>query len=317
MDSFLGAYKLLKDGKKLLLVGHQADGTAASAQKALAKWLQKRFPDSCHLIQCRVARSFGRSPEFRLPAKREETHRPRSLLFIALAVTIANATGAKTVVLPENGLIAINAPLQKSRLGTLSTRTAHPRYLSELADFLHAAGVFRGDIKNPFLFLSKTDMLQRVKALSKPLLRSVSCARPSRYKNKGVRHCGYCVPCIYRRVAMAEAELDSKDDYAFSVFDDLLELETHKQLDFRALVRWAERVVSASAVERELMVLSHGSFPVSAGERFGPKPTSSYSVWADMLLRWSEDFLAKVDTLSAPTVKRALGRMTKKRLKVK
>jgi hypothetical protein len=245
-----------------------------------------------------------------LPEKEEDTHRPRSLLFLALAVAVANAAGIEQVYLPENGLIAINAPLQKSRIGTLSTRTAHPRYLTELADFLQAMGVYRGRIENPFLFRSKTDVLRGArKSLASPLLRSVSCARPTRYKHLKVRHCGYCVPCIYRRVAMVEAGLDSDGDYAYSVFNDLTKLKAGKQLDFRALVRFAERVVAATPVERELLILSHGTFSPDVGERFGPRAVASYSEWAGMLERWSTDFLAKVDSLASPTVKRSLGRL--------
>lgn len=313
-DSFLGAYQLLKGGKRVLLVGHQADGMAASAQKALASWLDKKFPGASHLVQFRVARSQAEGARFQLPEKKEETHRPRSLLFLALAVVVANAADIEQIYLPENGLIAINAPLQKSRLGTLSTRTAHPRYLTELADFLLAMGVFRGRIENPFLFQSKTDMLRGArKSLAFPLLRSVSCARPSRYKDRKVRHCGYCVPCIYRRVAMAEAGLDTEGDYAFSVFTDLTKLEAGKQLDFRALVRFAEHVVAATPVERELLTLSHGTFSPDVGERFGPHAVDSYSEWAGMLDRWSTDFLARVDSLASQKVKRSLDRLRRAR----
>jgi 7-cyano-7-deazaguanine synthase in queuosine biosynthesis len=313
-DSFLGAYQLLKRGRRVLLVGHQADGMAAPAQKALASWLDKKFPGGSHLVQFRVARSRAESPRFHLPKKREETHRPRSLLFLALAVAVAKTAGIEEVFLPENGLIAINAPLQKSRLGTLSTRTAHPRYLTELADFLQAMGVYHGRIQNPFLFQSKTDMLRGARSsLAYPLQRSVSCARPSRYKHRKVRHCGYCVPCIYRRVAMAEAGLDSDTDYAFSVFNDLTKLTEGKQLDFRALVRFAERVVAATPVERELLVVSHGTFSPDVGERFGPHAVDSYSEWSGMLERWSADFLAKVDSLASATVRRSLGRQSRAR----
>ena len=70
LDSFLGAHKLLSDGKKLLLVGHQADGTAASAQKQLASVLRKQFPGRLRLVQCRVARSVATTHRFRLPEKR-------------------------------------------------------------------------------------------------------------------------------------------------------------------------------------------------------------------------------------------------------
>lgn len=312
MDSFLGAYQLLSAGKKLLLVGHQADGTAASAQSKLATWLQGKFPEACHLIQCRVARSHTESPKFRLPSKKEDTHRVRSLLFIALAVSIANAGGIAEIYLPENGLISLNAPLQKSRIGTLSTRTAHPRYLGELLDFLNGSGIFTGFIKNPFIFLSKTDMLVRKRSLAEPLRRSVSCARPSRYKNKGVRHCGYCVPCIYRRIAMLESELDSSSEYAFSIFEDLEALDVGKQLDFRALVRWSRNVIKSTPLERELIVLSHGSFPLSAGERFGLREATSYAAWGDMLLRWARDFLEKLELHAGDKVKRSLDLPAKK-----
>ena len=314
MDSFLGAYNLLAEGRKILLVGHQADTMAAPTQKALATWLQERFPEACHLVQWRVAfaRTMTRQFPLRRPKQPEDTHRVRSLLFIALAVSVANATGAKTIYLPENGLIAINPPLQKSRLGTLTTRTAHPRYLGELLDFLQGMGIYTGEIKNPFLFQSKTDMVKGKKSLAEPLIRSVSCSRPSRYKNKGVRHCGYCVPCIYRRIAMMEIGMDKSTDYAFSVFDQLLDIKTHMQLDFRALVRWAENVLVATPLKREIMVLSHGSFPLSAAERFGPNASDSYSVWGDMLLRWAEDFLTKVDTVATPAVRRSLGRSVRK-----
>jgi 7-cyano-7-deazaguanine synthase in queuosine biosynthesis len=307
IDSFLGAHHLLTQGKKLLLCGHQADGTAASAQKALAEALGREFPGQFRLIQCRVARSVATTHRFTLPEKCEETHRPRSLLFLALAIALANATKLDTIYIPENGLIALNPPLGKSRLGTLSTRTAHPKYLTELADFLYATNIFSGNIKNPFLFDSKTDMLRGIDTKLRPsMLRSVSCARPSRYKHLNVRHCGYCVPCIYRRVAMAEAGLDSPSDYGFRLFENISSVELAKQIDFRALVSFARRVVTATSVERDIIVVSNGHFPLAAAERFGYGRAASFSIWGDMLLRWSTDFLQKLNAMASAQTKREL-----------
>jgi 7-cyano-7-deazaguanine synthase in queuosine biosynthesis len=308
IDSFLGAHRLLSQGKKLLLCGHQADGTAASAQKKLADILRVMFPGQLKLIQCRVARSFGTTHRFPLPQKCEETHRPRSLLFLGLAIALANAAKIDTVYMAENGLIALNPPLGKSRLGTLSTRTAHPKYLIELTDFMKASGIFTGRIKNPFLFDSKTDMLRGLDpALAPALLRSVSCARPSRFKNLGVRHCGYCIPCLYRRVAMAEAGLDSPSDYGFKLFEKIDSVDSAKQMDFRALVSFARRVVTSTPLNRDLIVLSHGFFPVDAAERFGDKKTASHSVWGDMFLRWADDFLKKLNVMASAETRRLLG----------
>lgn len=184
----------------------------------------------------------------------------------------------------------------------------------ELAHFLRAAKIFGGRIENPFLFESKTDMLQRLpKQLSNPILWSVSCARPSRYKQFKVRHCGYCVPCIYRRVAMMAAGLDREEDYAFSVFRDLNKLHSGKQRDFRALVRFAERVAKASGVEREMIVLSHGVFGLDAGASIGPHAVNSHAIWGDMLQRWSVDFLNRVDERATPETRRSLGRASLRR----
>jgi len=308
IDSFLGAHRLLSQGKKILLCGHQADGTTASAQKALADLLRSEFPGQLMLIQCRVARSLATTHRFPLPDKCEETHRPRSLIFLALAIALAKAAKIDTVYMPENGLIALNPPFEKSRLGTLSTRTAHPKYLTELADFLQATKIFTGRINNPFFLDSKTDMLRGLDPrLNSAMVRSVSCARPSRYKNLGVRHCGYCVPCIYRRVAMAEAGLDSPHDYGFKLFENINSVESAKQIDFRALVSFARRVVAATPVERDVIVLSHGSFPIVAAKRFSGNAVASYGVWGDMLLRWSKDFFQKLEVMASVQTKRELG----------
>lgn len=308
LDSFLGAYRLLSEGKKLILVGHQADGAAASAQTELAGFLRLEFPKKLILVQCRVARAQKMEQRYPLPEKCEESHRPRSFLFLALAIAIANAAKLKQVYIPENGLIALNPPLGKSRLGTLSTRTAHPKFLGELAGFLATAGIYTGKIRNPFLFASKTDMMKGLPAkLAAPLKRSVSCARPTRYQDLGVRHCGYCVPCIYRRVAMVELGLDEPASYAFDLFADLAAVDAAKRLDFRSLVAFAQRMISGTPLQRELTVLAHGAFPLSAAAQFGPASTNSYAIWGDMLQRWSKDFLDKLDILASIKTKQLLG----------
>jgi hypothetical protein len=223
-------------------------------------------------------------------------------------MALANAARIETVYIPENGLIALNPPLGKNRLGTLSTRTAHPKYLMELADFLKAMGVFAGNLRNPFLFESKTDMLRGLdRKLAPAMLRSVSCARPSRFKNLGVRHCGYCVPCIYRRIAMNEAGLDYPKDYGFKLFERLDSVDSAKQLDFKALISFARRVTTASTLSRELIVLSHGFFPVSAAKRFGDTKITSHSPWGDMVLRWAAGFLNKLGVMASAETRRLLG----------
>lgn len=316
IDSLLGAIKLLEEGKRVYLVGHQAEGITSKAQKDLFALLSARYP-RVHLIQARVARSLAANPRHRLPDKVEDSHRPRSFLFLGLAVAVAITAKVNYLALPENGLIALNAPLQRSRMGTLSTRTAHPLFVDRFREFLADAALYTGTIENPFLYKSKTDMLRDLDEEFRLMFeRSVSCAHAGdvRWIGKpGVRHCGYCVPCIYRRAAMIERGWDDPDDYGYDVFNDLSALTTHKQADFRALFGFANRVVAATRAETDLMVLSHGVFAPDIGGRIGPSPAKDYSPWSEMLLRWSRDYLDKVQKLSSSSTKQILGIGTVKR----
>ncbi len=314
IDSLLGAYGLLSEGRKVLLVGHQAEPVTAAAQKEISLRLRERFPGQATLIQCRVARAKTKQPAHELPAKVEESHRSRSFLFLALAVAVAKAARVSEIFIPENGLIALNPPLQVSRVGSHSTRTAHPIFLIRLLDALMAGGIYSGEIRNPLLYESKTDLLRDLDPFLIPLIkRSVSCSHPSRYQDEGVRHCGYCVPCLYRRAAMMVPGLDRNDDYAFDAFKtrrslrQKRELTEYAQSDARAMVPFAIRVHNSSEAELEMIVLAHGYFPPEVGGRIGPRETTNYSKWTEMLRRWAKDFLAEVPARCTRSRARLLG----------
>lgn len=308
LDSLLGAIKLLREDRRVLLVGHQADPATASAQTKLATGLRAKYPGRVRLIQCRAARRVSEAVSHKLPEKCEDSHRTRSFLFLSLAIAVARATGIDEIFIAENGLIALNPPLQPSRMGTATTRTAHPRYLLEFRGFLRAAKIFDGSIANPFLYQSKTDMLRDLDPkLASLVKRSVSCARPTRYQNKGVRHCGYCVPCIYRRAALLEASLDSPGDYAFDVFRELVSMSEHTQADFRALVRFAHRIAGSSGTALDALVVSNRAFDPAEASELGPVATSDYKPWSKMLKRWADDFLEKASRLSSTKTKRIVG----------
>lgn len=313
-DSLLGALQLLEAGHKVLLVGHQADGQTASAQTALAAMLRQLYPERLYLVQCRVSRSPRRNTQYRLAKKAEISHRPRSFLFLTLGVAIAAKCGINDVFMPENGLMALNIPIQKSRIGTLSTRTAHPSYMLRFLQLAREMVGFTGYIRNPFLTMSKTDMLRSLPLTLAPLIdRSISCARPARFNDRNVRHCGYCVPCIHRRIALIEAQLDSSRDYAFDVFKDFASLNRDKQQDFRAIVRFALRVTEASNTKLQTLVLSHGHFPSDVGETIGISETTNYDPWIEMLKRWAADFISKVQDNASAQTQQACGLALRKR----
>ena len=145
--------------------------------------------------------------------KKEDTTRSRSILFIALGVCVAAAAGevnaSRTkLLIPENGVIALNPPLTSRRRGALSTRTAHPAYLSSLQALLDTTGL-NVEISNPYAFQTKGEMIlnchdtSKVRTLAEL---SVSCGKWKRAD----KQCGKCVPCLIRLAALHHATITER-----------------------------------------------------------------------------------------------------------
>jgi hypothetical protein len=131
-------------------------------------------------------------------------------LFFALGVLAGTSLGRSfTLIAPENGLIAINVPLDPLRLGALSTRTMHPFYIARWNELLDRLGV-PGHIENPYWKCTKGEMVMGCsnQAMLHQLLPiSMSCSSPSkgRWLKLGIQNCGYCLPCLIRRAALERA----------------------------------------------------------------------------------------------------------------
>jgi len=136
----------------------------------------------------------------------EETQRGRSFLFFALASLAASAFRKPTKVnVPENGLIALNVPLDPLRLGALSTRTAHPYFIAGVNRLLQDIGI-DATLVNEYRHRTKGEMVKSCADrdfLKKEVGNSMSCSSPAkaRYQKLSPRHCGYCVPCLIRRAS--------------------------------------------------------------------------------------------------------------------
>ncbi len=131
VDSLAGAIDLLEAGKRVLLVSHYDFGQLAGAQNLLTERLISHYgPDK--------VRRWGFRIQFEAP---ELSLRSRSLLFIGLGVAAAAVWGQDLPLhIPENGWISLNPPLTSSRLGSYSTRTTHPYFISGLKNFLASGG---------------------------------------------------------------------------------------------------------------------------------------------------------------------------------
>jgi len=137
----------------------------------------------------------------------EDTTRGRSFLFFSLGVTAGTSLAGPFVLkVPENGLIALNVPLDRLRLGALSTRTTHPFYIARWNEMLVALGI-AGRVENPYWDKTKGEMVAgcvNPSLLANLVPSSLSCSSPSkgRWTKQPQGHCGFCLPCLIRRASL-------------------------------------------------------------------------------------------------------------------
>jgi len=258
LDSLAGVIDWLETNPngELLLVGHHEAKMAGpfGDQKTLRKELLAAYSGRIYSVLARVGHTDERTKGT------EITLRGRSLIFIAMGILAASALGANVpLLIPENGTIALNAPLTPSRRGSCSTRTAHPYYLVMLSRILVALGI-SNPITNPLRHKTKGEVLTG--CLNKAVLAdiaklSVSCAKRGHPKHKtrsSAKNCGRCMPCIYRRAAMHAAGWDDEvygDDICEGEvsFDD----DGEKPNDLRACLSFLKRNLSVDEVAALLM----------------------------------------------------------------
>ena len=185
--------------------------------------------------------------------QQERSQRARSMIFLTYGVMAATALERysageyMTLYVCENGFISVNPPLTDARLGSLSTRTAHPAFLPQFQELLDAAGL-RVRLANPYRFKTKGEMLAECSDqvfLRKQAHLSTSCGR---FAHFGLRHCGRCVPCLIRRAAFRHWKVRDKTDYVYS---ELSRADSdHAGFDDVRSVAMALRAVETDGLER-------------------------------------------------------------------
>jgi len=217
LDSFCAAAERVERRQPLWLVSHvTGNPIVRGAQEALFARLIEATP-SLNRLAFRVG---GRvRGEYIFPADhdREDTQRTRSFLFLSLAALVGRRTGHDNVItMAENGQLAINAPLTSARVGPFSTHTAHPEFVAVAQELLRNILSHPLTLENPYLYLTKAEVLDRLPAAFRTDIgKTVSCWRASRVRQ--FRHCGDCVPCIVRRIALENRGVDIAE-YARDLF---------------------------------------------------------------------------------------------------
>lgn len=228
LDSASAALEFGENGESIQLVSHiTGNRTIVTAQQEMYAYLDQKFPNQFNHIAFRVGGRDKKPKKLPFPVDkdREDTQRTRSFLFLSLAALVARRKGIhEVVVIAENGQLAINLPLTASRISAFSTHTAHPEFLSVMSNILSKVLNFDIKIHNPYLYLTKAEVVKAlVKSHPDVIDKTVSCWKASRVVGQ-LKHCGYCVPCLIRRVAI-EYNGATKNEYKRDLFlEDLTQI---------------------------------------------------------------------------------------------
>ncbi|MGE0063393.1 MAG: hypothetical protein AB7T86_15090 [Xanthobacteraceae bacterium] len=214
LDSLGGAIECASNGEKLVLVCHRSIPVLDSRQQELFLRLKETFP---------------KIPILRVPVwvhkvgteAREYTQRTRSFLFWALALAVGQSIQASGTSFYENGVVSLNLPIADQVLRARASRTTHPVTL-HILQRLAAEIVGRPyTVDNPYIDLTKTDVIARIRSLGGGDLIRSSCSCSRTRSGRAIAwHCGRCSQCIDRRLAALAADaadLDPESDYATPV----------------------------------------------------------------------------------------------------
>lgn len=207
MDSLIEVINSLEQKKKVALISHAGDGYTKNTQSSLLKSFVAKYPDiSPSYFDLWMVFEKDIIPGGEI----ENSTRSRSFLFIAFGIfALSGMDNLSTLQVPENGLIALNVPLDELRVGSHSTRTTHPFYMELWNKVLNDLEMGLS-VQNPYWNKTKGEMASEClnpEFLLDNIKNSTSCSSPqkARWSGSAPQHCGYCVPCLIRRAAIAKA----------------------------------------------------------------------------------------------------------------
>jgi len=215
LDSLSGAAESAHRGENVVLVSHRSVARISARQKDLVCGLSKHFQSVRFLhvpVWVNKSSRFGR----------EHTQRTRSFLFAVIGFVVADSIGANGVRFFENGIISLNLPIADEVLRSRASRTTHPQSLAMIAELLSLVSGRNFKVDNPYITLTKKEVIEHLVGVGAPDLISKSCScAHTMFQTKSQAHCGTCSQCIDRRVAILSAGQEGYDpetDYVSDVF---------------------------------------------------------------------------------------------------
>jgi hypothetical protein len=220
----------------------------------------------------------------------EGSQRSRSLLYIGAAATVAAAMGIQDIFLNENGVMAVHLPMGEARVGSYSTRTASPQLLDDMVALASAAVERPINVRNVLLQMTKPEIAKRGAELGQAaaLPETISCWSAGRTRE----HCGYCAPCMMRRISCELHGLPDaayrEDPFADEVFlsqnpratDNLIHLgqvvRDFRELDdFELELKYIEIFTGGTQMSASEALALHHRWADQAAKVLGRYPVSS------------------------------------------
>ena len=218
LDSLAGAVEEIVGKKnKVVLVNHQSTPKFKRRYDELVRGLEERAGDikPIHLrVEINKNKDMGK----------EYTQRARSFLYASLGATVAMMLGLRKLCFYENGVVSLNLPVCAQVVGGRATRTTHPRVLAGLQDLLSLLADEKFTLENPFLWLTKGEVVKKIldNGCGPLIAPSRSCAHTWETTNQHT-HCGVCSQCLDRRFGIIAAKADEFDplaQYRLDVFTE-------------------------------------------------------------------------------------------------
>ncbi len=215
LDSLSGIVELLeKTDSKLCLVSHQSGqpGTKKT-QDTLFKALQRDYPKRCSRYPFRCSLTGPRAVE--------ESQRTRSFLYCSIAFAVSHIFELDRFYVYENGITSLNFAKRQDLINARASRTTHPKTIGLFSKFFSHLREGNFIIEHPFLFNTKTDVLQKLKENGRQeyIDSAVSCSKtfkkdwdadPNEYNSQAIQ-CGGCSQCIDRRFAAYASDTIDND----------------------------------------------------------------------------------------------------------
>lgn len=228
IDSLIGSlHYFKKDGERPLLISHRSHPKMDRSQKGLAELLRARNSEwSFPHLSIWINRLRNRAVE--------NTQRTRSFLYLSIAAAVASELRIERIQICDNGITSINIPISPQNIGTLLTRSTHPRFVKLYEQFTRNLFDNSITIENPFILHTKSQMLNLLESWNQSeLVQTTNSCSNSQGRTRFQPSCGTCFQCVNRRFSVISAgleEYDRADYYEKDFFLDSLDEGIDRQI---------------------------------------------------------------------------------------